>query len=53
MEEIKWRFGAVGNVVGKHTDGDGNTYYGTKAFSRKRVELTSLTSINFSIFRRI
>ena len=30
--EIKWRFGVVGNIIGKHTDDDGNIYYGTKAF---------------------
>lgn len=32
MEEAKWRFGVVGNIIGEHTDENGNTYYGTKAF---------------------
>lgn len=33
MEEKKWRFGVVGNIVSEHTDEDGNVYYGTKAFT--------------------
>ena len=28
-----WRFGVVGNIIGAHTDGSGNVYYGTKAFT--------------------
>lgn len=28
-----WRFGVAGNIVGRHTDTDGNVYYGTKAFT--------------------
>lgn len=32
-ESLNWRFGAVGNIVGKHTGADGNVYYGTKAFT--------------------
>jgi hypothetical protein len=28
-----WRFCAVGNITAQHTDGDGQVYYGTKAFS--------------------
>ena len=35
MEDMQWRFGVVGNIVEKHTDNDGNTYYGTKAFKPK------------------
>ena len=30
---MNWRFGVSGNIVGKHTDADGNVYYGTKAFT--------------------
>ncbi len=33
MEETKWRFGVVGNIVSEHTDDNGNIYYGTKAFT--------------------
>ena len=33
MDEAKWRFGVVGNIVSEHTDDDGNVYYGTKAFT--------------------
>ena len=33
MEQIKWRFGVVGNIVSEHTDENGNVYYGTKAFT--------------------
>ena len=33
MEEKKWRFGVVGNIVSEHTDENGNIYYGTKAFT--------------------
>ena len=33
MEQKKWRFGVVGNIVSEHTDEDGNVYYGTKAFT--------------------
>ena len=33
MEEKKWRFGVVGNIVSEHTDENGNVYYGTKAFT--------------------
>ena len=33
MEEKKWRFGVVGNIVSEHTDEDGNVYYGAKAFT--------------------
>lgn len=33
MEEAKWRFGVVGNIVFEHTDENGNVYYGTKAFT--------------------
>ncbi|MBQ8690080.1 MAG: hypothetical protein IJ515_06955 [Clostridia bacterium] len=33
MEEYKWRFGVVGNIVSEHTDESGNVYYGTKAFT--------------------
>ena len=33
MENINWRFGVVGNIVSEHTDENGNTYYGTKAFT--------------------
>lgn len=32
MEETKWRFGVVGNIIKRHTDENGNVYYGTKAF---------------------
>ncbi len=32
-EILNWRFGVAGNIVGKHTDADGNVYYGTKAFN--------------------
>ena len=32
MQDIQWKFGVVGNIVGQHNDGNGNTYYGTKAF---------------------
>lgn len=28
----EWRFSVVGNIVKTHTDNEGNTYYGTKAF---------------------
>ena len=30
---INWRFGVVGNIVGEHTDSEGNVYYGTKTFT--------------------
>lgn len=30
MEEKKWRFGVVGNIVSEHTDENGNVYYGPK-----------------------
>ena len=33
MENLKWIFGVVGNITAKHIDEDGNTYYGTKAFT--------------------
>ena len=33
MEEKKWRFGVVGNIVSEHTDEDGNVYYGTNALT--------------------
>ena len=33
MDEAKWRFGVVGNIVSEHTDDNGNVYYGTKAFT--------------------
>lgn len=33
MEESKWRFGVVGNIISEHTDDSGNVYYGTKAFT--------------------
>ena len=33
MENLKWIFGVVGNIIAKHIDEDGNTYYGTKAFT--------------------
>lgn len=33
MDEAKWRFGVVGNIVSEHTDENGNIYYGTKAFT--------------------
>ena len=32
-ESLNWRFGVAGNIVGKHTDSNGNVYYGTKAFT--------------------
>ncbi len=32
-DSANWRFGVAGNIVGKHTDTDGNVYYGTKAFT--------------------
>lgn len=28
-----WRFGVASNIAGKHTDSNGNVYYGTKAFT--------------------
>ena len=28
----EWRFSVVGNIVKSHTDNEGNTYFGTKAF---------------------
>ena len=31
-KEIKWRFGVVGNITKTHMDGEGNVFYGTKAF---------------------
>lgn len=33
MDEVKWRFGVVGNIIAKHIDENGNAYYGTKAFT--------------------
>lgn len=33
MKELKWRFGVVGNIIFQHTDENGSTYYGTKAFT--------------------
>ena len=33
IKEKKWRFGVVGNIVSEHTDENGNTYYGSKAFT--------------------
>ena len=33
MGNFKWIFGTVGNITAKHIDEDGNTYYGTKAFT--------------------
>lgn len=35
MEDVEWRFGVVGNIVGEHIGENGNTYYGTKAFTPK------------------
>lgn len=32
-ESLNWRFGVAGNIVGKHTDSNGNVYHGTKAFT--------------------
>lgn len=33
MEEKKWRFCVVGNIVSEHTEENGTVYYGTKAFT--------------------
>lgn len=62
-EEVKWRFGVVGNIVGKHTGEDGNTYYGTKAFKPGTKvyidgkywnrELTSVSVIGLNRFGRL
>ena len=30
--EKSWVFGVAGNIIGAHTDDEGNTFYGTKAF---------------------
>lgn len=32
-EKKDWRFGVVGNIVHTHVGTDGETYYGTKAFT--------------------
>lgn len=33
LSTIDWRFCVVGNIVKKHTDEDGNVFYGTKEFT--------------------